>query len=207
MKVRDRTPTHDLENLSPQVRQRIEDAALQLFSRREFHRVGLDEIAREANASLQTIYKYYGSKDAIQRACLNFWLSKLATRMVDHLKGIETYKDRLRKVFWVVLDFFDRNPKVAEMIHGSVYGRTWRKDESFQQKELTQTFLHVLNEGVEKGILTDEVEPAILLDYVYGVLMRLIQMHIVRREETALADRAEILFEMIWRAIAKPAAA
>lgn len=204
MKSRDRTPTCDLEKLSPKVRERIETAALELFSRREFHRVGLDEIAREANASLQTIYKYYGSKDAIQNACLNYWLSKLAMRMVDHLKGIETYKDKLRKVFWVVLDFFDQNPKVAEMIHGSVYGRTWRKDESFQQKELTQTFLRVLDEGVDKGILTNEVEPEILLDYLYGVLMRLIQMHIVRRREEPISDRSDILFEMVWRAIAKP---
>ena len=207
MKNRDKQATHDLQNLSPAVRERIEDAALELFSQREFHRVGLDEIAREANASLQTIYKYYGSKDAIQKACLNRWLSRLAIRMVDHLKGIETYKDKLRKVFWVVLDFFDQYPKVAEMIHGSVYGRTWRKDESFQQKELTQTFLLVLNEGVEKGILTDEVEPAILLDYLYGVLMRLIQMHIVRRQEQPISERADVLFEMIWRAIAKPNAA
>ncbi len=204
MKTRDKTPTLDLDQLSPVVRQRIETAALELFSKREFHRVGLDEIAREANASLQTIYKYYGSKEAIQHACLNYWLSKLAARMVDHLKGIETYKDRLRKVFWVVLDFFDQYPKVAEMIYGSVYGRTWRKDESFQQKELTQTFLGVLNEGIEKGILTDEVEPTILLDYVYGVQMRLIQMHIVRHKDRPISEQSDVLFEMVWRAIAKP---
>ena len=46
-------------------RERIEAAALKLFAEREFHHVGLDEIANGARASLQTIYRHYGSKEAI----------------------------------------------------------------------------------------------------------------------------------------------
>ena len=48
----------ELGRLDPQTRQRIEQAVLDIFSEREFHRVGLIEIARGANVSLQTIYKY-----------------------------------------------------------------------------------------------------------------------------------------------------
>ena len=40
--------------------------------------VGLIEVARGANVSLQTIYKYYGSKEALLFSCLDVWLGRLA---------------------------------------------------------------------------------------------------------------------------------
>lgn len=200
-----RTARLDRSQLDPEIRRRIEFAALDVFAEREFHRVTIDEVARAANASLQTIYRYYGGKDGLLSACLDHWLSLLAARMVDHLKGIETYKDRLRKVFWVVLDFFDQNPKIARLLTSAVYPNAWGAgDSSRQQAELTGTFLRVLAEGRSQGILTDQVSERVLFDYFYGVLARLVQMHFARGEKEPLADQANLLFEMLWRAIARP---
>ena len=185
-------------------RERIETAAVRLFAQREFHRVGLDEIAREASASLQTIYKYYGSKEALLFSSLDAWLSKLAVRMVDHLQGIEDYKEKLRKTFWVVLDFFEKNPKVAQIIMSSVYVNTWRKQEAYQNPVLFGTFMKVLGEGRARGILNDEVDEKVLLDYIFGIMGRLVQMYIHRGCATPMTAQANVLFEMLWRAIAKP---
>ncbi|MES1929679.1 TetR family transcriptional regulator [Salinisphaera dokdonensis CL-ES53] len=185
-------------------RERIESAALDLFAERPFHEVRLDEIARAARASLQTIYRHYGDKQALLDACVLNWANALAARMTDHLVGIETYKDRLRKVFWVVLDFFEQHPKVARMILGSVYPGAMRYDVTDEQRRLTNLFMEVLAEGRERGILNDQVSEAILLDYFYGVLARLIQMQNLRQQEPSLTDQVNVLFEMLWRAIAKP---
>lgn len=193
----------DLSLLDANIRTRIEDAVLQLFSEREFHRVALSEIASAANVSLQTVYKYYGSKEALLYSCLETWLGILALRMVDHLQGIETYQDKLRKVFWVVLDFFDRYPKVAQLIMSSVYLNTWVRDQTFRQPQLMGGLMHTLAEGRAQGILTDEVDEKVLLDYFIGVMERLVHMHILRGEKEPLANKANVLFKMLWRAIAK----
>lgn len=185
------------------VRERIEQAATEVFAEQEFHRVNLSEVAAHANASLQTIYRYYGSKEALLDACLLTGLGKLAERMLDHLQGIETYKDRLRKVFWVVLHFFETERVIGRMLINSVYPGSWGSDVTSSQKQLTETFLHVLREGREQGILTDKVSEVFLLDYFYGVLFRLCQMHLLRDESESLADQAPVLFEMLWRAIAR----
>lgn len=194
----------DAAQLDPQTRLRIEQAVLDIFSEREFHRVGLIEIARGANVSLQTLYKYYGSKEALLFSSLDAWLSKLAARMIDHLQGIEDYKEKLRKVFWVVLDFFEKNPRVAQLQMSSVYVNTWRKQQTYQNPELFGTFVKVLGEGRVRGILNDEVDEKILLDYIMGVMGRLVQMYIHRGQKEPLTRQANTLFEMLWRAIAKP---
>jgi len=138
-----------LAQLDPDTRARIQQAVLEIFSQREFHRVSLIEIARGANVSLQTIYKYYGSKEALLFSTLDHWMDILAERMLDHLQGIEDYKERLRKVFWVGLDFFEKNPKVAQLEMSSVYVNTWRKQGNFENPVLFGTFIKVLAEGRE----------------------------------------------------------
>jgi AcrR family transcriptional regulator len=192
--------------LDPETRARIEQAVLDIFSEREFHRVGLIEIARGANVSLQTIYKYYGSKEALLFSTLDSWMSHLAARMLDHLQGIEDYKEKLRKVFWVVLDFFEKNPRVAQLIMSSVYVNTWRKQETYQNPQLFGAFIRVLGEGRARGVLNDQVDEKILLDYIMGVMGRLVQMYIHRGQKEALTRQANTLFEMLWRALAKPEA-
>lgn len=193
----------DRGQLDPETRVRIEQAVLDVFAEREFHRVGLIEIARAANVSLQTIYKYYGSKEALLFSSLDAWLGKLAVRMLDHLQGIEDIKERFRKVFWVTLDFFEKNPKVAQMMMSSVYVNTWRKQDNYSNPILFGTFLKVLREGREKGVLNDEVDEKFLLDYIFGVTGRLVQMYIHRGQKEPITKNANQLFEMLWRAIAK----
>lgn len=193
--------------LAAPIRERIENAALDLFAERPVHEVRLQEVAKNARASLQTIYRHYGDKQAVLDACVLRWANQLAQRMSDHLVGIETYKDRLRKVFWVVLDFFEQHPKVANMILGSVYPGAMRRDVTREQRQLTNLFLEVLADGRARGILNDQVSEVILLDYFYGVLARLLQMHPLRRNEPPLTDQTHVLFDMLWRAIAKPEAA
>ena len=197
----------DQTGLDAETRARIEQAVLDIFSEREFHKVGLIEIARGANVSLQTIYKYYGSKEALLFSSLDSWLGRLAARMVDHLQGIEDYKEKLRKTFWVVLDFFEKNPKVAQLIMSSVYINTWRRTEAYQNPQLFGAFMKVLGEGRARGILNDQVDEKILLDYIFGVLGRLVQMYIHRGQKKPLTAQANVLFEMLWRAISKPARA
>ncbi|MBO9469048.1 TetR/AcrR family transcriptional regulator [Endozoicomonas sp. G2_2] len=188
--------------MDPATRQRIEAAALDLFSEREFHRVKLINIAREARISLQTLYKYYGSKEAVLFASLDTWLGDLATRMIDHLQGIENFEDRLRKVFWVLLDYFERNPKVAQIILSSVYLSTWRDDETFRQPALMSVFLGVIQDGRERGILTDEVDEIEISDFIWGVANRTVAMWLLRGRKKPLTANAPALFNMVWRAIA-----
>ena len=201
---RDVAVTADLSKLDPETRARIEQAVLDVFSDREFHRVGLIEIARAANVSLQTIYKYYGSKEALLFSGLDAWLDRLAVRMIDHLQGIEDYKEKFRKVFWVTLDFFERNPKVAQIQMSSVYVNTWRKQQGYQNPALFGTFLKVLAEGRARGVLDNTVDEKYLLGFIMGVLGRLVQMYVHRGMKEPLTAQANPLFEMLWRAIAKP---
>lgn len=204
MKPHQSFDARDLAGLDPATRARIENAVLDLFSEQEFHKVNLGELARHAQTSLQTIYKYYGGKDALVFATLDRQLAELAGRMRDHLHAIENYKDRLRKVYWVVLEYFEKNPRVGRMIHTSVSSSSWTNDVTFRQPELMSTFMKVLAEGRAQGVLTDEVDQRVLLDVFLGVLWRLVHMYFARGMRHPPTREADASFELVWRALAKP---
>lgn len=193
----------DLARLDIATKARIEQAVLDVFADREFHRVGLIEVARAANVSLQTLYKYYGSKEALLFSSLDVWLGKLTARLLDHLQGIEDHKERLRKVFWITLEFFEKNPKLVQLQMSSVYVSTWRKHEQFDSPELFGTLLKVLCEGRRQGVITDEVDEKVVLDFIVGILIRIVQMYVHRGRTGSLTAQADPQFEMLWRAIAR----
>ncbi len=174
---------------------------LSTFSAQEFHKVSLMEIAKRGNVSLQTIYKYYGSKEALLFGTLDTHLGALARRMIDHLQGIETYEDRLRKVFWLMFNYFELNPQVVQILNSSVYLNTWSQHDTFRQPELFAVFMRVLREGRVKGILTDAVDERVLLDLLLGVATRTISMWILRGQPPGLTEQSNQLFALLWVAI------
>jgi AcrR family transcriptional regulator len=195
-----------LSSMRPDTLLRIERAVLALFSEQDFHEVSLIDVAKSANVSLQTIYKYFGSKEVLVYAMLDVMLGRLAARMIDHLQGIDDARERLRKTFWVTLDYMDKHPAVMMLLFTAVPVSRHQNIRIYESPELMGALLGVLKDGQSRGVLNAEVSSKILLDVFMGVIGRVVLMHIVRREKTSLLDQFDALFGIVWRAMSTPEA-
>lgn len=180
---------------------RIEKAVLTLFSTRDFHEVTLLDVAKEARVSLQTIYKYFGSKEVLVYAMLDVMLGRLAERMIDHLQGIDDSRERLRKTFWVTLDYMDKHPAVMMLLFTAVPVSRHQNIGIYESPELMGAFMGVFKDGQARGVLNRRVSAKILLDIFMGIIGRVVLMHIVRREKQSLLDQFDELFRILWRAL------
>ena len=180
---------------------RIEKAVLSLFSTRDFHEVTLLDVAKEAHVSLQTIYKYFGSKEVLVYAMLDVMLGRLAERMIDHLQGIDDARERLRKTFWVTLDYMDKHPAVMMLLFTAVPVSRHQNIGIYESPELMGAFMGVFKDGQARGVLNRRVSAKILLDIFMGIIGRVVLMHIVRREKQSLLDQFDELFHILWRAL------
>ena len=194
----------DLSTMRLGTQARLEKAVLQLFSTRDFHDVSLIDVAREANVSLQTIYKYFGSKEALVYAMLDVMLGRLAERMIDHLQGIEDVRERLRKTLWVTLDYMEKQPAVMMLLFTAVPVSRHRNIRIYESPELMGAFLKVFKDGQQRSVLNKRVSSKVLLDIYMGIVGRVILMHIVRGEKRPLTDQFDELFGILWRAVSMP---
>lgn len=192
------------EVLEPESRDRLEAVVMDIFSKEDFHKANIRTVAKRAGVSFSTIYKYYGSKEGLLFAFVNKRLGVLTERIVDHLQGIENLKEKLRKVFWVQLDYYERDPELGRIIFMTVPLATWMKDMTFVQKKMIHLYLDTLRQGQEQGILNSHVRTGVLLDIMHGLVQRTFFMWIYRGQQASLSGQANQLFEMCWRAITNP---
>jgi AcrR family transcriptional regulator len=143
--------------LKPEVYQRLEQAVLDIFSHSDFHKANIRDVANRAGVSFSTIYKHYGSKERLVFAFVDVWLGKLTERIYDHLQGIEDLKEKMRKVLWLQLDYYERNPGLARIIFMTLPMETWMADETFKQKKMINLYLEVMRNGQKAGQLNPHV--------------------------------------------------
>lgn len=193
-----------LPQLRPEVSQRLEKAVLEIFSHSDFHRANIRDVAKAAGVSFNTIYKHFGSKEQLVFTYVDIWLGKLTNRITDHLQGIEDLKEKLRKVLWVQLDYYERYPHLGRMLFMTLPMATWMADKTFEQKKMIHQYLEVLKRGQEQGILNPRVRSGVLMDIMLGLVQRSFFMWVQRGCRESLTAQSNVLFDMIWRAITVP---
>ena len=192
-----------LSDMRPATLDKIEKAVRKVFAGVDSNEVTMAQIAKSANVSLQTLYKYFGDKQTLFYTIMDIVLGRLAARIMDHLQGIDSVQDRLRKTLWVCFDFVDSHPD-AVMVLSSVSASHIRNIAIYENKELIGAFLDVLEDGQNRGVLNDTVPLYILFDVFMGFISRLGLMHIIRQTDTPINAEFDALFNMLWRAISKP---
>lgn len=191
--------------MRPATLEKIEKAVRKVFAGFDANEVTMVQIAKSANVSLQTLYKYFGDKQTLFNTVMDIVLGRLAARIMDHLQGIDSVQDRLRKTLWVCFDFVDSHPD-AVMVLSSVSVSRIRHIAIYENKELIGAFLEVLEDGQKRGVLNDTVPLYILFDVFMGFISRLGLMHIMRQTNAPINKEFDALFVILWRAISKPEA-
>ncbi len=194
-----------LEELNPEVEKRLEKAVMKVFSTSDFHKASIREVAENAGVSFTTIYKHYDSKERLLFTFVNIWMGKLTDRIEDHLKGIEDEKEKLRKVFWLHLDYYERNEGLGRILFMTLPMKTWMNDRTFDQKKRVGLILQVLKNGQKNGSINPHVRAGTLLDFMLGFIQRTFFMWILRGKQEPLTTDANYLFEMVWQGLANPA--
>lgn len=193
-----------LDELQSDIHKRLEMAVLEVFSNSDFHRASIRDIANIAGVSFTTIYKHYGSKERLVFAFVDIWMGKLTDRIVDHLQGIENLKEKLRKVFWLQLDYYERHEGLGRIVFMTLPMKTWMADETFAQPRMMSLMIDVLQEGQRAGTLNPNVRAGVLLDFLMGFVQRSFFMWILRGKTESLSARANTMFEMVWQGMVNP---
>jgi AcrR family transcriptional regulator len=193
-----------VDELNANIHQRLEKAVLEVFSNSDFHRASIRDIAARAGVSFTTIYKHYGSKEHLVFAFVDIWMGKLTDRIVDHLQGIENLKEKLRKVFWLQLDYYERHEGLGRIVFMTLPMKTWMSDASFAQPRMMSLMIDVLRQGQHEGVLNPQVRAGVLLDFLMGFVQRSFFMWILRGKKESLSAQANVMFEMVWQGMANP---
>jgi AcrR family transcriptional regulator len=154
-------------------RERILQAAKQLFASRGYENTSTVAIARLAETSESQMMKHFGSKEGLLEAIFDDGWTKLASH-VKELESVTSPRNKLGLLLDIMLAGMERDPDLKLLI--LLEGRRIRKEG--QLVLLTQGFLQFV--GVLDGILAQmraakQLRPDINIEAVRSAIMGMIE--------------------------------
>jgi len=186
------------------LKERLYPAVLDLFSQKDFHQVQIREICKRSGLSPSTIYKYYTSKEALLFAILDEKIREIVSLSNVHLQGLESTKEIFRKIFWVSMDFYDRNPGVAITSFITVPMRTWMNSSSYGKNDFLGVAAEFIHQGRERKEIDPDVDPKQIRDLYYMYCHRQIQLWYYHGMKWKLVDTIPRFFGLFWKTVSSP---
>jgi TetR/AcrR family transcriptional regulator len=101
---------------TPQQAEKILTAAARLFATHRFHEARMDDIAALAEVGKGTLYRYFKDKDELYLALLDRAAEGLQSRLCQELRRASTPREQLVAVVEGLIDYFDAQPHVFDLI-------------------------------------------------------------------------------------------
>jgi len=153
-----------------ETREKIIETAKEQFMRFGVRSVTMDDIARMAGISKQTIYQEFSDKNqlvydtfsnALQEDIIRLaHLPKIKDGVIEHLVGLTTF---------IRQRFGDINPMVMNEIQ-RYFPQCWQLFEEFKKEHILKEITELLEKGKDEGYFRSEINTEII------ALMRLEQM-------------------------------
>lgn len=148
----------------------IIDAALELFSQKEFHKIGMRDIAKRAGISAAAIYRYFPSRDDV-----------FVEALVRHMQVVETLFQKniaagqtsLEELAMASVDYLLENESVFQMmghfmITGQIQPKAMERYNAMQRQflDILQNFNNQSGIGIDNRLVTHAIYASII-----GVVM------------------------------------
>jgi TetR/AcrR family fatty acid metabolism transcriptional regulator len=171
-------------------RECIIQAAIEVFSKKDFKTASISEIAQKAGIADGTIYQYFRNKEDLFFSIPVEKTNEFRSQLQLHLEGISGAFNKIRKFVWYFLYFFKTNPE-----YGRILMLEMRVSKSFVETEtygfLKQSVSQILNiiiEGQNEGVIRQDTDIFILRHLILGTLEHMVSRWLLKGEKYDLLE-------------------
>jgi AcrR family transcriptional regulator len=156
-------------------RQEMLAAALDLFSKRGYGNVSMQEIAEKSEFATGTLYKFFRSKEDLYRALLTEQSEKFHNGIIDAFASSDDEVEQLRNFLKVKGDIFRANIATIRIYFSETQGARHNVLVGFDQEmrrkheEFLQALAAIFEKGMRRGRFRRIAEPYYLALAIEGV--------------------------------------
>jgi TetR/AcrR family fatty acid metabolism transcriptional regulator len=171
-------------------RESIIQAAIEVFSRKEFKSASISEIAEKAGVADGTIYQYFRNKEDLFFSIPIEKTNEFRSQLELHLEGISGALNKIRKFVWYFLYFFKTNPGYGRILMLEMrVSRSFVKTETYGfLKQSVGQVVDILIEGQKEGVIRQDTDIYILRHLVLGTLEHMVSRWLLKGEKYDLLE-------------------
>jgi len=184
-------------------RERIIEAALDAFNNLDFREATMRDIAKRSKISLGSIYKYFHSKDELAKTIATEKIRHILTGLEEHFIGMRGTLNKLRKMTWYYLSFYENNPGVAWILFISGSTKSWHESPEvwITIRQTGQQLSRILKQGQEDGELRQDIDFRLAERMYFGTLHNLVELWLVHNRSYSITAWADSYTDMFFDAI------
>ena len=184
-------------------RERILEAAADLFSRKSYHEVMMEDVARMISVAKGTVYNYFSSKEELYFSIMSMRMENLLNSLTDKINNESNSIDALKSftvhfyMFMMKYQSFFLIYQKDSLSSGNNFSEELRDIES----QIKKLLAGIIQRGIKENIfrkIDDEFAVNSILGSIYGTVYRDIEKKI--SEEQKIIERGR-LYEFILHAL------
>jgi AcrR family transcriptional regulator len=178
-------------------------AARTLLEQQGYEKTSMADIARAANVSEATIYKYFEHKRALMAQVLHAWMEPAIAALIEAVDLAAGARMRLRALCRQQLHGMARTGALHRIAYRELrwddyYGSPFHR----LNQRYTGVCLRVLAQGIRDNEIKPDIDPATVRDMIYGTLEHVGWRTILVGREIDIDATADRIADQIFAGIA-----
>ncbi len=187
------------------VRQKIIDAASELYVKKGFKATSIEEIAEKAGVTIPVTYQYIKNKSEIMRLIMEDMLSIFKENLVSQLKGISDPEERLSIAISLYFRMIDQQQDKVLLMYqkSSSLDKESKSRIMSMEVELSKIFGDIIEDGIKKGVFKDDINVDVVS---YNIIMLAHMWSLKRwhfRKRLSIDDYVDMQTKFIMNALKK----
>lgn len=163
-------------NAATGTEERILDAARTCFSRFGLRKTAMEDIAREAELSRGTVYRYFPDKESLYRAVSQSETLRFLEEITQASSRLRSFESRIESVALAAMEFLNANPMNAAM--AATDPEAFAAAISTNGRDLLalsiQAITPMVEEAIEAGELRRDLDPSRASEWIVRMVFSLI---------------------------------
>ena len=186
-------------------KQLILKVANEVFVEKGFKETTISQIAQKAKIAEGSIYDYFKNKEDLLFSIPEERMENFLSGLQEHLKGIEGALNKLRKLIWYHLNFYEKNKDYTRILLLDL-----RQNPRFNQskaygmiRQYSKIILQIIEEGKKEKTIRQEINPSILRDLILGTIEHFTIRGFIMGRFPNLAEAVDALYDQIVSGVAE----
>lgn len=190
-----------IETPSLELRDKILQACLTLFSTKGYFNTSVDDIRREAKVSVGSVYNYFDNKEAIAKALFDDLSHSMAKPMADIIADYSSAHDRCRAAIEYLFEWTETNPEAMHFIFYAKHSEFLPEVKSICSSEPLTLMRQMLTDGIKSGEIK-EMDTLVASACMFGIPLRMVRMRLDCVVPNPLPTYLDTIWQHAWSTVA-----
>ena len=176
-----------------------------LLEEKAFSAITIAEIARHAAVTDALIYKYFKDKRDLLHQVLNEYLEQLLEEIDNGLHGIDDSRNRIRKVVWTHIHYYDTYRVFAKILMLEVRSDPgFFSSETFEKvRRYGRIVLDIIEAGVSRGEIRDDLPPRLIRQCLMGCIEQICMSRVIFEQAISPDELTDDVCRFMFAGLAK----